>query len=103
MPSCGGLTFSADPIYFALSPFLDFGQVTGEYKFTPNAKYAAETEEPFKNWFDKGNSKDAMHFSYGAGISAALNHNFIAHVNYGLAADKRDGKSGLYIGLNYLF
>jgi hypothetical protein len=44
-----------------------------------------------------------MHISYGAGISGALNHNFVAHVNYGRAVDKRDGKSGLYIGLNYLF
>jgi hypothetical protein len=27
----------------------------------------------------------------------------VAHINYGRAADRRDGKSGLYIGLNYLF
>ena len=90
-------------IYFALSPFLDFGQVTRDYKFVTNAAYTNETDDKLKGWFDKGDKKDAMHFSYGAGISGALNHNFVAHVNYGLAADKRDGKSGLYIGLNYLF
>ena len=90
-------------IYFALSPFLDFGQVTRDYKFETNAAYTNETNEKLKGWFDKGDKKDAMHFSYGAGISGALNHNFVAHVNYGIAADKRDGKSGLYIGLNYLF
>jgi outer membrane protein assembly factor BamA len=90
-------------IYFALSPFVDFGQVTRDYKFETNALYTNETDDRFKGWFAKGSSKDAMHFSYGAGISGALNHNFVAHVNYGRAVDKRDGKSGLYIGLNYLF
>ena len=91
-------------LYFALSPFMDFGQVTGDYEFyIDKSKIAAETDPRYKDWFNKGAQKDKLHISYGAGISGALNHNFVAHVNYGLAADKRDGKSGLYIGLNYLF
>ena len=90
-------------IYLALSPFLDFGQVTGEYEFKPNAKYDAETDIRLKDWFTKGDKKDSMHFSYGAGISVAFNHNFVVHVNYGLAAKEQDGKSGLYIGLNFLY
>ena len=84
-------------LYFALSPFVDFGQVTCDYDFS----YVAGNTEAH-DWFGKGNS-EKMHFSYGAGISGALNHNFVAHVNYGRAVDKNDGKSGLYIGLNYLF
>jgi hypothetical protein len=32
-----------------------------------------------------------------------MNQNFIIAVDYGIAADERDGDSGLYIGLNYLF
>ena len=82
-------------LYFALTACTDFGQVTGEYKI--NVSNSASNE-----WFSKGSS-EKIHFSYGGGISGALNHNFVAHVNYGRAVDKRDGKSGLYIGLNYLF
>ena len=85
-------------LYFALSPFVDFGQVTREYKFM----YSLSSDSEAANWFTNIDS-EKMHVSYGAGISGALNHNFVAHVNYGRAADKRDGKSGLYIGLNYLF
>ena len=91
-------------LYFALSPFLDFGQVTRNYDFTYDM--TNETDAKYLDWFKKGVDKggnEKMHFSYGAGISGALNHNFVAHVNYGRAVDKRDGKSGLYIGLNYLF
>ena len=83
-------------VYFALSACTDFGRVTSEYKFEHNN--APEAIE----WFAKGNT-EKMHYACGGGISGALNHNFIAHVNYGRAIDKRDGKSGLYIGLNYLF
>ena len=84
-------------LYFALSAFSDFGQVTREYKFLSDSN-----NNEAREWFAKG-SNERMHFSYGGGISGALNHNFVAHVNYGRAVDNRDGKSGLYIGLNYLF
>ncbi len=84
-------------IYLALSAFSDFGRVTRAYEFSYDVNNADA-----RNWFEMGDS-EKMHFSYGAGISGALNHNFVAHVNYGRAANSRDGKSGLYIGLNYLF
>jgi hypothetical protein len=32
-----------------------------------------------------------------------MNKNFIVSVDYGKALDERDGGSGLYIGLNFLF
>ncbi len=84
-------------IYLALSAFTDFGRVTRAYEFS------YDTNNPEAHgWFEMGSS-EKIHFSYGGGISGALNHNFVAHINYGLAADRRDGKSGLYIGLNYLF
>ena len=94
-------------LYFALSPFMDFGRVTNDYKFSyiPSHQGIIGIDSPLdfpEYWFEKSD-KEKFHISYGAGISGALNHNFVAHVNYGRAADKRDGKSGLYIGLNYLF
>ena len=92
-------------LYFALSPFLDFGQVTREYSLPIIFKSFVDPAEQlmYDEFMDSRLNKEKMHFSYGLGISGALNHNFVAHVNYGRAVDKRDGKSGLYIGLNYLF
>jgi hypothetical protein len=44
-----------------------------------------------------------MHYSFGVGLRVAMNENFIIRCDYGMAADERDGDSGIYIGLNYLF
>ena len=44
-----------------------------------------------------------MHFSYGAGLRVVMNQNFVIKLDYGFAADERDGSSGMYIGLGYLF
>jgi len=57
--------------------------------------------ESIDEYFDVG--AESMHFSYGAGLRIAMNQNFVIAVDYGFAADERDGDSGLYIGLNYLF
>jgi outer membrane protein assembly factor BamA len=84
-------------IYLALSAFSDFGRVTRNYDLAYDPGNADA-----RDWFSRG-ARERMHLSYGGGISGALNHNFVAHVNYGRAADRRDGNSGLYIGLNYLF
>ena len=43
------------------------------------------------------------HGTYGAGIRLAMNQNFVISLDYGMAMNKQDGDSGLYIGLNYLF
>ncbi len=46
---------------------------------------------------------EGFHSTAGAGLGFVLNENFIVAVDYGRALDKRDGKGGMYIGLNYLF
>ena len=74
-------------VYLALVPFVDAGMITKEYALQPNLSGEA----------------DGIHWSYGSGLRIALNENFIVAVDYGLAADKRDGDSGLYIGLDFLF
>ena len=50
-------------------------------------------------------SKDAekFHTTYGAGLRIVMNENFVIAVDYGRATNDQDGKSGMYIGLNYLF
>jgi outer membrane protein assembly factor BamA len=82
--------------YIALAGFADAGIVTGKYKL-PNV-----TDKDAREWLAMG-APDRLHVGYGAGIHFALNDNFIVTVDYGLAADKRDGKKGMYIGLNFLF
>ena len=53
------------------------------------------------DYFDLGT--ESMHIGYGAGLRIAMNENFIIAVDYGRATSEKDGSSGLYIGLNYLF
>jgi hypothetical protein len=54
-----------------------------------------------QNYFDEG--AEQIHVSYGAGLRIAMNENFIIKFDYGRVTDKRDGDSGTYIALNYLF
>jgi outer membrane protein assembly factor BamA len=49
------------------------------------------------------NNKHDLHQSMGIGLHAAMNENFVLAIDYGHALDKRDGNSGLYIGMNFLF
>jgi outer membrane protein assembly factor BamA len=82
--------------YIALAGFADAGMVTGKYELPTVVDPAAIA------WLAQSD-EEKLHISYGAGIHFALNDNFIVTVDYGLAADKRDGDSGMYIGLNFLF
>jgi len=85
-------------LYVALSTFSDFGQVVKDIEID---KSNIPSEVDLSNYFDAENDK--IHISYGAGLHFALNENFIVAIDYGFAADKRDGSSGLYIGMNFLF
>lgn len=79
--------------YTGLVGYTDFGRVTN--KIEANVPANAE------NYFETDAEK--IHLSYGAGLRIAMNETFILRVDYGLANDSRDGDSGMYIGLNYLF
>ena len=57
--------------------------------------------DTFEDYFRFGEEK--MHYSYGAGFRVALNENFVVGLDYGRAINNQDGKSGMYIGLNYIF
>lgn len=83
-------------LYLALNAFTDFGMVTGKYKIDKSGV-------PDEYLFMFPDEKEKPHISYGLGLHIALNQNFIIASNFGVAADKRDGKTGLYIGLNWLF
>lgn len=82
--------------YIALAGFLDGGMVTGKYEL-PEV-----TIQDANDWLNLGD-KESLHLSYGAGIHFALNENFIVTADYGLANDPRDGDSGFYINMGFLF
>jgi hypothetical protein len=83
--------------YMGLNGFMDFGQVTKKIDGLENIPSGESNSE----YYDAGAEK--IHISYGAGLRVVMNQNFVIAIDYGMAADDRDGKSGMYIGLNYLF
>jgi hypothetical protein len=85
--------------YFGLNTFLDAGRVI--QKIDVEQQVMALNLDDEASYFDFG--AEQLHVSYGLGLRIVMNQNFILAVDWGKAADKRDGTSGLYVGLNYLF
>ncbi|MCF8225773.1 MAG: hypothetical protein K9J30_07830 [Bacteroidales bacterium] len=87
--------------YIALSAFLDAGMVTQkfEYPATAAALTLPDSDVPVVDL----NAKEVPHLGYGGGLHIVLNENFIVTVDFGFAAKKADGNTGLYIGLNFLY
>nr|MBP6364818.1 hypothetical protein [Bacteroidales bacterium] len=81
--------------YLALNPFLDAGMVIQPYKLD-KMRYS---NDPYIWSF----ADEKLHLSAGAGIKAVMNKNFIVSFEWGKPFDKRDGKNGMNIGLNYIF
>jgi len=83
-------------IYLALSGFLDGGMITAKYDFNKsgvpaNQLYLVEDQD------------EKLHLGAGGGLHIVMNQNFVIAVDHGRALDPGDGKSGTYIGLNFLF
>lgn len=85
--------------YLGLNTFADFGRVTKMVDV--KSKVIARSSIPQPDYFNWDSEK--MHVSYGAGLRIVMNENFVIAADYGLAADEQDGKSGFYMGLNYIF
>ncbi|MDP3912723.1 MAG: BamA/TamA family outer membrane protein [Bacteroidota bacterium] len=88
--------FIKNNFYIGLNGFTDFGRVTKKIAVKPNPTFGLP-DDYLKRDAEK------MHYSYGGGLIVAMNENFVIAMDYGMAADKQDGKSGFYMGLNYLF
>jgi outer membrane protein assembly factor BamA len=98
--------FLGQNFHIALSTFLDAGMVVGEYNVdltkVPETFYINDKQYSRSDFFNEGN--DNLHFGAGGGIHFVLNENFIVAVDYGLTfRPEDDGRSGLYIGLNWLY
>jgi len=88
--------------YISLSAFVDAGLVTQKYKFDASGVPDVLPDD-FPDQLLDLNAREVPHVGLGGGIHFALNQNFIVTADYGFAARKEDGSTGLYINLNYLF
>ena len=93
-------------LYIGTNLFFDIGRVVQEIDVDISQEKMDETAEYpgqdlYEDYFAPG-SED-FHVSAGLGLKFGLNENFILSVDYGVATDNRDGKSGLYITLNWLY
>ena len=84
--------------YLGLNGFVDAGQVVQKIPFSLTSLSEGEN---LRDYFAL--NTEAVHLTYGLGFRAAMNQNFILALDYGLVADKRDGTSGVYLSLGYLF
>ena len=91
--------------YMALSGFFDSGRVIQYVDIEDDVNKLPDTDPETgfvkADYFDIG--AENFHSSYGAGLHIAMNQNFILAIDYGKAISEKDGTSGLYIGLNFLF
>jgi outer membrane protein assembly factor BamA len=83
--------------YLVAHPFIDAGRVVSYY----DEPVAILTLMPVPEYYDE--LKDSMHWSAGLGFKAIMNKNFVISVEYGKPFNIQDGKSGMNIGLNYIF
>ncbi len=83
--------------YLGLNAFVDAGQVVKKM----DLNLAGVPADSLNTYFIAGDEK--IHATAGFGLRLVLNENFIIAADWGKAFDKRDGNTGLYIGLNYLF
>ncbi len=90
--------FIKNNFYLGLNGFADFGRVTKKIPFTMPSTFGTFSKTDFFN-----TDAEKFHTSAGAGLRIAMNENFVISVDYGRALNEQDGKSGMYIGLNYLF
>lgn len=90
--------------YLVLNPFIDAGRVVQYYR--KDLLYTSSNSRVLQ-MIDDGELDpaidDSFHVSAGLGFKAVMNRNFIISAEWGKPFDSRDGKSGLNIGLNFIF
>ncbi len=84
-------------LYLGLTGFLDGGMAMQDHKV--NSAGVPADERAF--YFGRG--ADRIHLSTGLGLRIAINDNFIISADYGVAINKQDGLSGLYLGIGNIF
>lgn len=81
--------------YFVVNPLLDAGRVITPFR--QKQLKASLLPELYCN------TRESIHASAGIGAKAVMNQNFVLSVEWGKAFDKRDGRNGLNLYMNFLF
>lgn len=89
--------------YVAFSGFTDIGMVIDPYKIPDIGSLGLTPAQEQEALMFTSAGKEKPHVSIGAGVHHALNENFVLTIDYGIALDKRDGNSGLYVVIGWLF
>ncbi len=100
--------FIKQNFYMALSGFFDTGKIIQFMDVEDQTKLINDGLQPgdpdyvdLDKYFAFGTER--FHNSAGVGLHIAMNQNFILAIDYGRAFNEQDGKSGFYVGLNFLF
>lgn len=90
--------------YIALNPFFDAGLVTDPYRLDEMIAIGKDLSIPEadRNLIYSG-TQENLHMSSGLGIKFVMNRNLVLAIDYGMALDRRDGRDGLYLNINYVF
>lgn len=86
-------------LYLGTNVFADVGRVLNRIDVDVTQEIMGE--DNFEDYFAP--DTDDLHVSAGLGLKVGLNENFVLSIDYGIATDNRDGNSGLYITLNWLY
>ncbi len=86
-------------LYLGTNLFADVGRVVDEIEIDVSQEDMGE--DSFDDYFAP--KTEDFHLSAGLGLKVGLNENFILSIDYGLATDEHDGKSGTYVTLNWLY
>jgi hypothetical protein len=91
--------------YVAVNPFFDAGMAVQPYRLD---EMKAVTDDPSTPEYDEraliySGRDETVHLSAGLGVKLVMNRNFIVSVEWAKPFDRRDGKNGMNIGLNYIF
>ena len=98
------IQMSKNSLYFGTNLFFDVGRVMNKIPIDYNNLRNNESimgNDQFEDYFDPG--AEDLHFSAGLGLKIGYNENQIISIDYGVAMDDRDGKSGLYIRFFWMF
>jgi outer membrane protein assembly factor BamA len=83
--------------YVGTNVFFDSGIILDPIDI-PELDDAEKTDLGLKDY-----ESGKFHSAIGAGLKIGWNENFVISADFGKALNKQDGKTGFYIGLNYLF
>ena len=84
--------------YAALNPFFDAGMIVQPYRLDQMEAMAGQEAALVYS-----GQKEKLHMSAGIGVKVVMNRNFIVSCEWGKPFNSQDGKSGMNIGLNYIF